>query len=70
MSMPITTYPPFNNRGVVQTGKSTFILKHPDDTSSATVPMTVKVGAIFEYRDAIFKAREAYHRVETRTFVY
>jgi len=58
MSTPVISYPPVNNRGVTQTGKSTFVLKHPDDTTGATVPMTVKVGTIFEifeYHDAILK---------------
>jgi len=58
MSTPVISYPPVNNCGVTQTGKSTFVLKHPDDTTGATVPMTVKVGTIFEifeYHDAILK---------------
>ena len=56
-------YPPINNHGVVQTGKSTFTLKHPDDTSDATVPMTIKVGTIFE----IFEYHDAIQQLEKST---
>jgi len=63
MSTPIISYPPVNNRGVTQTGKSTFILQHPGDTSGATVPMTVKVGTLFE----IFEHQDAIQRLEKTT---
>ncbi|KIM39170.1 hypothetical protein M413DRAFT_12447 [Hebeloma cylindrosporum] len=52
LSTPTTDkYPPVNNHSVFQSGKTIYTLKHPDNTSGATVPVTIHIGAIFEIFD-------------------
>jgi hypothetical protein len=53
-----TSFPAVNNPAVIQTGRSTFTLKHPTASSGLVVPTTISAAAIFElfaYHDALIK---------------
>jgi hypothetical protein len=64
MSNPtVHPYPAVNNNSVTQTGKYTFTLHHPDDTSGFTIPLTITAGAIFE----IFNHHDAILKLEKKT---
>jgi hypothetical protein len=62
MSTPtVHQYPAINNNGIVQTGKYTFTLHHPNDTSGFTILLTITAGAIFKifnHYDAILKLKK------------
>lgn len=47
----INKYPTINNPGVYQSGPSLYTLKHPDDHSGVTVPITIRSPSIYEIFD-------------------